>query len=160
MFIQQTIEVGKCVQFMVMHFPLSSHLEMCLQNGSVCCIFARYPCDLLWEWQTIYFGDIWWHSFYDLLDLLWVWVAGSSPGDAVTELMRMLVDVALFPGTSSSLNRQSAVLLWAQGIHSKVMLYVANSSDHKFTLLLVFFPLRSFCKALWSLCIMISDPWK
>ena len=95
----------------------------------------------------------------DVLVLLQVWVAGPSTGEAVTELTRMLVAAALFLGTSTSPDRQSAALLWALDIHSKVILYVAYSNDHQFTLLLVFFPLRNFCKGLWSFCMMMSDPW-
>ena len=61
------------------------------------------------------------------LVLLWVQVAGLSAGDAVTELMRMLADAALFlRNTSTSLDRQSAALFQALDIHLKVILYVTN----------------------------------
>ena len=54
-------------------------------------------------------------------------------------------------GSSTSLERQSAALFWAPNIHSKVMLYVASSNPHLFTLLLAFFPLRNLASGLWSL---------
>ena len=57
-------------------------------------------------------------------------VEGPSAGDALTELMRMVVDASLFPGISTSLHRQSAALLQAPDIHSKGILYVADSTDH------------------------------
>ena len=47
----------------------------------------------------------------DVLVLFQVQVAGLSPCGAAPELMRMLVAAALFPGTSISLDRQSAALL-------------------------------------------------
>ena len=57
-------------------------------------------------------------------------MAGPSAGNAATELMRMLVVSASFLGTSTYCDRQSAALFHAPDIHSKVMLYVANSSEH------------------------------
>ena len=96
-------------------------------------------------------------AFVDAFALLWVWVVGPSVGDAAAELMRMLVAAGLL-GTSTSLDRQCAALFHAPDIYSKVMLYVANSSDHWFTLLFMQLPLRNFCKGLWSLHMMMSDP--
>ena len=84
---------------------------------------------------------------------------GSSVGDSATELMRMLAAAGL-SGTFTRQDRQSAVLFHAPDIHLKVMLYVANSSDHWFTLLFTFLPSRNFCKGLWSLHMMMSDPWR
>ena len=52
----------------------------------------------------------------------------------------MLIDV---PVGETSLERQSAALFLAPEIHSNVILYVASSRLHLFTLLLVFLPLRN-----------------
>ena len=54
--------------------------------------------------------------------LLLVQVAGQSSGNAVTSLIGMLEAAALFSRTSTSFNRQSAALLQAPDIHSKVIL--------------------------------------
>ena len=60
--------------------------------------------------------------------------------------------------TSTYHERQSAALLRAPDVHSKVRLKAASSSDHLFTLLLAFLPFRNFCKGLWSLQTTMSDP--
>ena len=60
--------------------------------------------------------------------------------------------------TSTNHERQSAALLWAPDIQSKVMLYVVNSSDHLFTLLFSFLPFRNFCWGMWSLYTTMTDP--
>ena len=57
----------------------------------------------------------------------------------------MLVDV---PVGKTNLERQSAALFLAPEIHSKVILYVASSRLHLFTLLLVFLPLRNHARGL------------
>ena len=54
----------------------------------------------------------------------------------------MLIVVGWFWGNSTRCDRQSAALLHAHYIHLKVILYVANSSPHLFTLLLAFFHLE------------------
>ena len=150
-------------------FPLHNHFVMHFQIGSVLCLYNKVSllspmrggvaftlvvshCDH--DWISGGMASI------DALVLQWVWVAGPSAGDAVTEMMRMLVATASFLGTSTNYDRQSAALFCAPDIHSKVMLYVDNSSDHQFTLLLAFSPLRNFAKGMWSLCTMISDPWR
>ena len=69
----------------------------------------------------------------------------------------MLIDV---PVGDTSLERQSAALFLAPEIHSNVMLYVASSRLHLFTLLLVFLPLRNHAKGLWSFWTMMSAPCK
>ena len=74
------------------------------------------------------------------LVLLQVWVTGLSAGDAVIASTRMLVICALCSGTPTSLDRQLVALLQVLDIHLNVMLYVANSSDQRLTLLLAFFP--------------------
>ena len=96
----------------------------------------------------------------DALVSLWMQAAGLSVGDAVTELVGMLTATASFLETSTNHDRQSAALLGAPNIHLKVILYVANSSDNQFTLLLAFFPLGNFFNGLWSLHTMMSDPWR
>ena len=60
----------------------------------------------------------------------------------------------------TSLERQSAALFLAPDIHSKVMLYVANSRLHLFTLLCAFFPFRNQAKGLWSFLTMMFAPWR
>ena len=57
----------------------------------------------------------------------------------------MLIDV---PVGETNLERQSAALFLAPEIHSKVILYVASSRLHLFTLLLVFLPLRNHARGL------------
>ena len=140
---------------------LISYLEMCLQDWSVLWICSKVS---LWSpvrgggvCTLVVSGVI---AFTDALVLLWVWVLGPSAGDAVIELMRMLVASASFPGTSTNHDRWSTALFHALVIHLKLILYVANSSDYQFTLLLAFFPLRNLWKGLWSLCTTMSDPWR
>ena len=48
--------------------------------------------------------------------------------------------------------RQSAALLWALDIHSKVILYVASFNPHLFTLLFAFFHVKKSCQ--WSVVIV------
>ena len=67
----------------------------------------------------------------------------------------MLIDV---PVGEASLERQSVALFLAPEIHSNVILYVASSRLHLFTLLLVFLPLRNHARALWSFQTMMSAP--
>ena len=57
----------------------------------------------------------------------------------------MLIDI---PVGETNLKRQSAALFLAPEIHSKVILYVASSRLHLFTLLLVFLPLRNHARGL------------
>ena len=52
----------------------------------------------------------------------------------------MLMDVVV---GVTNLERQSTALFLAPEIHSNVILYVASSRLHLFTLLLVFLPLRN-----------------
>ena len=85
--------------------------------------------------------------------------AGRSGVDATTVLMRMLAAAGLL-GTLTNQDRQSAALFCALDIHSKVMLYVANSSDYQFTLLFAFLPLRNYCNGLWLLLMTMPDPWR
>ena len=51
--------------------------------------------------------------------------------------------------------RQSAALLHALEIHSKVMLYIANSGPHLLTLLFAFFPFKNFVE--WFVIIPDYD---
>ena len=67
----------------------------------------------------------------------------------------MLIEM---PVGETSLERQSAALYLAPEIHSNVILYVASSRLHLFTLLLVFLPLRNCARGLWSFQTMISAP--
>ena len=67
----------------------------------------------------------------------------------------MLIDV---PVGTTSLERQSVALFLAPEIHLNVILYVASSRLHLFTLLLVFLLLRNHTRGLWSFQAMISAP--
>ena len=57
----------------------------------------------------------------------------------------MLIDVSV---GETNLERQSAALFFAPEIHSNVILYVANSRLHLFTLLFAFLPLRNHARGL------------
>ena len=57
----------------------------------------------------------------------------------------MLIDI---PVGETNLERQSAALFLAPEIYWKVILYVASSKLHLFTLLLVFLPLRNRARGL------------
>ena len=141
--------------------PLSSHFEMHLQKGSVFCIsqivslqsFIRgggaltlsvfdVDVDLISAGSVVYVG---------VSVLLWVWEVGPSAVDETTMLMGVL-EVTGVSLSSTNHDRQTAALLWAPDIHSKVMLYVASSIDHLFTLLFAFLPFRNFCGGYWSIC--------
>ena len=136
---------------------------MCFQNGS-----ALWICSKVSLWSPVRGRDVFTFmvsccdgdgiAFTDAFALLWVHAVGLSVGDAATELMRLLAAAGLV-GTTTSQDRQSAALFHAPYIHSKVMLCVANSSDQQFTLF-VFLPLRNFCNGLWSLHMMMFDPWR
>ena len=78
-------------------------------------------------------------------------------GLSVDEAVSMLTDVER---GLTSLERQSAALFLAPDIHSKVMLYVASSKLHLFTLLFAFFPFKNHAKGLWSFLTIISVPWR
>ena len=79
--------------------------------------------------------------------LLLVWKAGPSWLMTVS----IWTVACLSCWSSTSLERQSAVLFWAPDIHWKVMLHVVGSNPHLFTLLLAFFLLRNLVGGLWSL---------
>ena len=140
---------------------LSKHLEMCLQNGSVLYICSKVSLQSSMRSRGAFTLLI---SCCDdngiasvgAFVLLLVGAIHPSAGDAGTELMRILAAAGLL-GTSNNQDRQSAVLFHAPNNHSKVMLYVANLSDHWFTLLFMFLQLRNFCKSLWLLNTVMSD---
>ena len=69
-----------------------------------------------------------------------------------------LIIVGLFCSNSTRHDRQSAALLHAPDIHSKVMLYVASSSPHLLTLLFAFFPFRNLASGLLSFLSITSAP--
>ena len=52
------------------------------------------------------------------------------------------------PVVETNLERQSAALFFAPEIHSNVILKVASSKLHLFTLLFVFLPLRNHARGL------------
>ena len=83
-------------------------------------------------------------------------VLNAGPSRLVAD--SMFIVACLSGGNSTRCKRQSAALLWAPDIHSKVTLYVASSNPYLFTLLFAFFPLRNLASGLWSLCTIISDP--
>ena len=151
-------------------FPLDRCLEMHLQNGSVLCI-CNSACNLS---VVSSFGVVLGvplmsgvtapacgHRVRSSVMLHWAallleWNVGPS---------RLVADsiwtvTGLSCGSSTSLERQSAVLFWAPDIHSKVMLCVASSNPHLFSLLLAFFPLRNIVSGLLSLHMITSAPWR
>ena len=85
-----------------------------------------------------------------------MWVAGLPVVD-VTNILIEAVEVTGVSLTPTNHDRQSAALLWAPDIHSNMMLWVASSSDHPFTLLFAFLPFRNFCRCLWSLHTTMPD---
>ena len=70
---------------------------------------------------------------------LLVWKAGPSGAEAVSLFMATLA-------CETNLERPSAALFLALDIHSKLMLYVANSRLHLFTLLFHFSHLRTWLR--------------
>ena len=70
---------------------------------------------------------------------LLVWKAGLSGVEAVILFMVTLAG-------ETNWERQSAALFLAPDIHSKVMLYVASSRLHLFTLFWHFFHLRTWLR--------------
>ena len=134
--------------------PLSSLLEIYLQKGSILCISLRVS-----FWSSVRGEGAFTLSLVDVFVcsvggvalamlhvLLQVQVAGPSGVD-VTNMWIKAVGVAVVFLTSTSHDRQSAVLLQTPDIHSNVMLQVESSRDHLFTLLLVFLQLRISVKA-------------
>ena len=70
-------------------------------------------------------------------------MAGLSRVDVTPVLMEAL-EVTGVSLISTNCSRQSAALLWAFDILSKVMLYVASSSDHLFTFCLHYYHLETY----------------
>ena len=136
---------------------------MCLQKGSVHCIWSRasqqlfvmdfgvgllsgerYGCGI-----TGFVGVV-----SDVLCVqLLVWKASPSVTEAVSMLIGILVG-------ETNLERQSAALFLAPEIHSKVMLWVANSRLHLFALLLCSFHLEIWARGLWSFLTIMLAPWR
>ena len=118
---------------------LRSYFKMHLQKGSIFCISERVflqedalavsvfdvGVDLTSEGGVV---------SVDVNILLWVWVAEPSGVDVTNMLIRAL-EVTGVSLTSTNYERQSAALLWAPDIHSKVMSCVVSSIDLLFTLL-------------------------
>ena len=139
----------------------SSHLELHFQKGSVLCIYSNVS-----RWSAINdFGvgvaswDMWGVGSVRRAEVesevLWVWLLVWKAGLSCREAVSMLIDI---PVGETSLERQSAALFLAPEIHSNVILYVASSRLHLFTLLLVFLLLRNRARGLWSFWTMISAP--
>ena len=79
-------------------------------------------------------------------------------GLSLFETDTMLIDADGIEGSSTRHDRQSAALFLAPDIHSNVILYVASSSPHLFTLLLAFFLFRNFASGLQSFLTVMSAP--
>ena len=58
--------------------------------------------------------------------------------------VNVLTVVVVDGGSSTNHERQSAALVLAPEIHSKVILYVVSSRLHVLTLLFAFFPFKNF----------------
>ena len=145
--------------------PLSSHFEMHFLKGSAFCISQRVSLQSsmrdegaftlsVFDVDLTYVGGV---ISVDVSVLLQVQVVGPSRVDVSTMLLEAF-EVTGVSLTSTNHERQSAALLWAPDIYSKVMLYVLSSSDHLFTLLFAFLPFRNVCRGLWLLCTTMSDP--
>ena len=89
------------------------------------------------------------------LVLIQVWVLGLSAGNAVITFTRMLVTCTLYSVTSISLYRQSSALLHALDIYLNVILYVSNSNDQSFTLLLTFFSVKELLQGLVIIALLV-----
>ena len=166
-FIQQSSDVSKNVCFMLWCFPLSNHLEIYLQNGSVFCIWSR--ASHLSAVRVLGVGLLTGETSGVISSgtvelsavgssLVWLLVFKVGPSAQITVSMLNVVTVA--GSHFTNLERQSAALFLAPGIHSNVMLLVANSSPHLLTLLFAFFPFKNFARGLWSFLTMISAPWR
>ena len=147
-------------------FPLDRCFEICLQKGSVFCICSSassLPADK--DFSLVFpvsvttgtvasvcgVGSLDEHCWAVLLLVL-----NAGPSGCVAD--SMLIVVGLFWGNSTRYDRQSAALLRAPDIHSKVMLYVASSSPHLLTLFFAFFSLRNLASGLWSFLTITSAP--
>ena len=83
-------------------------------------------------------------------------VLNAGPSEWVADSMLIVAGLSL--GYSTRCERQSAALLWAPDICSKVMLYVASSNPHVLTLLLAFFPLRNLTRVCGHYILLFSAP--
>ena len=137
-------------------FSFDSHFEIHLQKGSVHCICSSAsnlsadkdfsvvsPISVMTGTVASVCGVESLNGCYWAVLLL---VLKVGPSECVAD--SMLTGVGLFSGTSTRYDRQSAALLHAPNIHSKVMLYVASSSPHVLTLLFAFFPFRNLASSL------------
>ena len=154
-------------------FPFDRCLEMCLQKGYVLCICSG-ACNLP---LVSCFGVASGVSVILVISGVAVSVLGCGVRFSVMLLCavlllvwnvgpsRLVVDsiwtvACLSCGSSTILESQSAALFWAPNIHLKVMLYVASSKPHLFTLLFAFCPLGNLAGGLWSFCMITSAPWR
>ena len=147
-------------------FPFDRCFEICLQKGSVFCIWSSASnlsadkdfgvvCPVsgvtgpvasvcsVWSWVECCWAV--------LLLVLNVHPSGCAADS-------MLIIVGWFWGNSTRCDRQSAALLCVPDIYLKVMLYVACSSPHLLTLLFVFSPLRNLVSSMWSFLTITSAP--
>ena len=151
-------------------FPFDRCLEMHLQNGSV-----LYICSSTCNLSVVSgFGVVLGVSVVSgVMTSDWGCVVGSSVVLCWAVLLqvlnagpsRLVADsictvAGLSCGNSTSHERQSAALFQASDIHLEVMLEVASSNPHMFTLLLTFFPFRNLASGLWSLHMITSGPWR
>ena len=77
-------------------------------------------------------------------------------GLSLFETDTMLIDADTIESSSTRHARWSAALFLAPDIHSNVILYVATSSLHLFTLLLAFCLFGYFTSGLWSFLTVMS----
>ena len=143
-------------------FPFNIHFEICLQNGPVFCI-CRSASNLSADKDLgVVFsvsatsGAV--KSVYgvEVDKLCWavlLLVSNAGPSECVAD--SMLIAVGLFGGNSTRHERQSAALLPAPDIHSKVMLHGASSSPHLLTFLFAFLPFKNLA----SVFVVISDQY-
>ena len=148
-------------------FPLDTCLEICLQKGSVFCIWKRASNlsvvkDLCVGSDVGMMSGVTCHCAVDWSDArhCWVWLLVLKAGPSLFKTDTMLIDADGMEGSSTRHDRQSAALFLAPEIHSNLILYVVSSNSHLFTLLLGFLLLRNFASGLWSFLMMMSVPWR
>ena len=135
-------------------FPFDSHLEICLQNGSVFCICSSASnLSIGSDFGVVLCVSVTSGAMASVCglvssdELCWavlLLVLNVGPSVLVADSTLIVVDLSW--GNSTRCERQFAALLWAPDVHSKVMLHVASSNPHLLTLLCAFFSIKKSCQ--------------
>ena len=148
-------------------FPVDRHLDIHLQDGSVFCI-CRSACSLSTAKDfnvglvTLVTSGVMSDcgcKVEPAVECCWrvqLLVLKAGPSRLVVDSMLILAGVSW--GNSTRHERDSAALLQATDIHSKVVLYVASTIPNLLTLLFMFLPFRNFVRGLFAFHTMISAP--